>query len=89
MDYSKALTKEELEEFNKALIELPTDEKTQANCLKYYSDYKSASGSVSPDKIPTAMKCAIFIAEKSQVLFDIKVPRPSFRGKGFGEWGCH
>ena len=73
MDYSKALTKEELDEFNRILHTLPVDEKTQANSLKYYNDYKSASGAIPADKISTAMKCAFFIAEKSQVLFDIKV----------------
>lgn len=85
MDYSKALTKEELEEFNRVLNQLPTDEKTQTNCLKYYHDYKSASGSISPDKVPTAMKCAFFIAEKSQVLFDIKVTFALLRDKKLRE----
>jgi hypothetical protein len=73
MDYSKGLTKEELDDFNKVLHELPADEKTQSNTLKYYTEYKSASGGVSSDKILTAMKCAFFIAEKSELVFDIKV----------------
>ena len=73
MDYSKSLTKEETEEFSKVLHEFPADEKTQSTCLKYYTEYKSVSGTVSADKIFTAMKCAFFVAEKSQVLYDVKV----------------
>ena len=65
MDYSKGLTKEELDDFNRVLQELPADEKIQSNTLKYYSEYKSGSSGVSSDKILTAMKCAFFIAEKS------------------------
>ena len=73
MDYSNTLSKEELQEFNRVFQELPADEKTKNSCLKYYNQYKSASGTVPSDKILTAMKCAFFVAEKSQVLFDIKV----------------
>lgn len=65
MDYSKDLTQEELEDFHKVIQELPADEKTQNNTIKYYNLYKLASGGVSSDKILTSMKCAFFIAEKS------------------------
>jgi ureidoglycolate hydrolase len=65
MDFSKDLTKEEFEDFNKVIQELPADERTQNNTIKYYNLYKLASGGVTSDKILTTMKCAFFIAEKS------------------------
>ena len=87
MDYSKALSKEELEEYNRVLSTQPADDKTRDACLRYYADFKAASGPVSPDKISTTIKCAFFVAEKTQVLFDVKVLSFSRRDSASGASG--
>lgn len=87
MNYSKSLTPLEEQETNQLFSENHVNESTRDLCLKLYTEYRSIVP-LAADRIPVAIKCAFFIAEKNQVLYDLKVLGLSLRDKESKGLGC-
>lgn len=80
------LSETEYEAFLKLSNNLSSDEPTKKLCLQYYLEYKAVLCEVTPrviqenklqnlseDKVQVAMKCAFFLSEKSQVMYNVRV----------------
>lgn len=81
------LTPEENNELNKIIGLFPTNPVQIDRTLTYYLEYKANTGNVLMFiiKVPShqillAFKCAFFMAEKSEVLENLKVPYYLWQG---------
>ena len=68
----------EYDTFLKLSGNLNSDEATKKLCLQYYLEYKTVlyeekQQSLSEDKVQIIMRCAFFLSEKSQHMYNLRV----------------
>lgn len=68
----------EYDTFLKLSGNLNSDEATKKLCLQYYLEYKTVlyeekQPTLSEDKVQIIMRCAFFLSEKSQLMYNLRV----------------